>query len=193
MTRLRELRTDRLLLRAWRPEDLAPFAALNADTRVMEHFPAALSREASDSMVARIQAHFEEHGFGLWAFEIPAVAAFAGFVGLSIPRFTAHFTPCVEIGWRLATEHWGRGYASEGARAVLHFGFTELRLDEIVSFTVPDNVRSRRVMAKVGMVHDPADDFDHPALPDGYRRHVLYRIAHPTWTHGSPSAASTTR
>ena len=176
-----ELRTDRLLLRRWRPADRAPFAALNADPRVMEHFPATLSSDESDSLVAHIEAHLDRHGFGLWAVEIPDVAPFAGFAGLSVPRFGAHFTPCVEIGWRLAAERWGRGYATEGARAVLRHGFAALRLREIVSFTTPANVRSRRVMEKLGMIHDPADDFDHPALPAGHplRRHVLYRMGAP--------------
>ena len=182
MTPLRELRTNRLRLRRWRPADLAPFGAVNADARVMEYFPAALSREDSDKLASRIEAHFDEHSFGLWAVEIPKTTSFAGFIGLSVPRFEAHFTPCVEIGWRLAAEHWGLGYATEGARAVLDFGFQELGLDEVVSFTVPGNLRSRRVMEKIGMVHDPADDFDHPGLPHGhrFRRHVLYRLARPT-------------
>ena len=173
----RELRTDRLYLRRWLPADLAPFAALNADPRVMEHFPAVLSGDESDSRAARNEAHFERHGFGLWAVEIPGVAPFAGFVGLAVPGFEAHFTPCVEIGWRLAVEHWGRGYATEAARAALAFGFESLGLKEIVSSTVPDNVRSRRVMERIGMIHNPADDFDHPLLPAGHplRRHVLYR------------------
>jgi RimJ/RimL family protein N-acetyltransferase len=179
-----ELRTQRLLLRRWRPEDRAPFAALNADPRVMEHFPGLLSREESDALAARIEMHFEQHGFGLWALEIPSVTPLAGFVGLNTPRFEAHFTPCVEIGWRLAAEHWGRGYATEAARAALMFGFEKLGLREIVSFTATANVRSRRVMEKLGMTHDPADDFDHPALPPGHRlrRHVLYRIQ-PTPLH----------
>jgi RimJ/RimL family protein N-acetyltransferase len=144
----------------------------------MEHLPAALSLEESDRLAVAIEAHFDEHGFGLWAVDIPGVVAFAGFVGLSVPRFTARFTPCVEIGWRLAAEHWGRGYATEGARAALAFGFESLKLAEIVSFTVPGNLRSRRVMERVGMVHDSAGDFDHPALTEGHRlrRHVLYRI-----------------
>ena len=182
MTPPRELRTDRLRLRRWLPTDLAPFAALNADERVMEYFPAALSREESDTLASRIEAHFEQHNFGLWVVEIPNVTSFAGFIGLSVPRFETHFTPCVEIGWRLATEHWGLGYATEGARAVLDFGFEALRLDQVVSFTAPGNHRSRRIMEKIGMVHDPADDFDHPALRDGHRlrRHVLYRMARPT-------------
>jgi ribosomal-protein-alanine N-acetyltransferase len=165
------------------PRDLAPFAALNADPRVMEHFPALLSREESDAMAARIGAHFEQHGFGLWAVEIPNVTSFAGFTGRSVPRFEAHFTPCVEIGWRLAPEHWGFGYAQEGARVVLDFAFTTQGLDEVVSFTATGNLRSRRVIERIGMVRDPADDFDHPSLPEGHRRrrHVLYRMARPTY------------
>jgi RimJ/RimL family protein N-acetyltransferase len=133
----------------------------------------------SDAFVARAEAHFEERGFGLWAVEVRDGGTFAGFVGLSTPRFDAHFQPSVEIGWRLGPEHWGRGYATEGARAALAFGFEVLRLEGIVSFTVPANVRSRRVMEKIGMTYDPADDFDHPLLAEGHplRRHVLYRIA----------------
>lgn len=174
-----ELRTPRLLLRQWRPEDSEPFAALNADPRVMEHFPAPYSHEETDRMIARIAAHFDECGFGLWAVEIFGVAPFAGFVGLSVPRFEAHFTPCVEIGWRLSAEYWGQGYATEGAQAALAFGFDTLGLQEIVSYTVPENIRSRRVMEKIGMCHDEPGDFEHPLLPEGHRlrRHVLYRIA----------------
>jgi RimJ/RimL family protein N-acetyltransferase len=154
---------------------------MNADPRVMEHFPALMTAAESDAAVARIEAHFEKHGFGLWAVEIVGEAPFAGFVGLSIPRFEAAFTPCVEIGWRLAAEYWGRGLATEGARAVLDFGFQQLQLNEIVSYTVPANLRSRRVMEKIGMTHDAAGDFDHPLLPAGHAlsRHVLYRLARP--------------
>ena len=172
------IRTERLLLRRWRDEDREPFADLNADPRVMEHMPGLLTRAESDAAAARIEEHFAAHGFGLWAVEIPGVAAFAGFVGLSVPRFQAAFTPCVEVGWRLAAAHWGQGYATEGARAALAAGFGGLGLEEVVSFTVPGNVASRRVMEKLGMVRDPAEDFDHPALPAGHplRRHVLYRI-----------------
>jgi ribosomal-protein-alanine N-acetyltransferase len=181
MTLPREIRTDRLLLRRWTDADGEPFAAMNADPRVMEHFPALLSREESDAVAARIEAHFERHGFGLWAVEIVGVAPFAGFIGLSIPRFEAHFTPCVEVGWRLAAEHWGRGYATEGARAALAFGFDSLLLDEVVSFTALGNLPSRRVMEKSGMTHDTGGDFDHPSLPPGHKlsRHALYRIARP--------------
>jgi RimJ/RimL family protein N-acetyltransferase len=170
------LTTERLILRRWRPADWQPFAALNADVRVMEYFPGVLSRAESDALAGRIDEHFDRHGFGLWAVEVPGVTAFAGFVGLSIPRFVAHFTPCVEVGWRLGEEYWGRGYATEGARAALAFGFGELGLREIVSFTVPENFRSRRVMDKIGMTRDPADDFDHPGVASR-PRHVLYRLA----------------
>jgi RimJ/RimL family protein N-acetyltransferase len=175
-----QLATERLLLRAWRSEDLEPFAALNADPRVMEFFPSVLPCGESDALADRIARHIDERGWGLWAVEISGVAPFAGYVGLAVPRFDAHFTPCVEIGWRLAHEHWGHGYAIEGARAALAFGFTALNLDKIVSFTVPANLRSRRVMERLGMTRAEADDFDHPGLPVEHplRRHVLYRI-HP--------------
>jgi RimJ/RimL family protein N-acetyltransferase len=178
LTARTEIRTDRLRLRRWLLADRAPFAALNADPRVCEYLPGPLTLEESDALVARIEAHFEKHGFGLWAVEIDGVAPLAGFIGLAVPRFESHFTPCVEIGWRLAAPYWGRGYATEGALAALAFGFEWLRFDEIVSFTVPGNLRSRRVMERIGMTHDPIDDFDHPLLPMGHplRRHVLYRI-----------------
>ena len=145
----------------------------------MEHFPAVLPRQQSDALAGHIRAQLEARRFGLWAVEIPGVAAFAGFVGLSVPAFEAHFTPCVEVGWRLAADLWGRGYATEGARAALDFGFESLVLDEIVSFTVPANLRSRRVMERLGMRRSPEDGFDHPQLPPGHRlrRHVLYRLA----------------
>jgi len=171
----REIRTDRLLLRRWTQSDCGPFAELNADARVMEHFPSVLTRAESDAAVDRIEAHFDRHGFGLWAVEVPDQAPFIGFVGLAIPSFEAHFTPCVEVGWRLAVACWGRGYATEAARAALAFGFGSLALDEIVSMTVPENERSQRVMTRLGMTHNPADDFAHPSQPD-HRRHVLYRL-----------------
>jgi RimJ/RimL family protein N-acetyltransferase len=172
-----QIRTARLLLRRWRSSDLEPFARLNADPRVLEFLPAALTRAESDELASKIEGHFQEHGFGMWALEIPDEAEFAGFVGLAQATFTARFTPCVEIGWRLAAEHWGRGFATEAAQASLRFGFDRLGLSEILSWTVPDNRRSRRVMEKLGMSRDPADDFDHPRLPEGHRlrRHVLYR------------------
>jgi len=172
------LHTGRVILRGWRASDRAPFAALNADPRVMEFLPGVLTRAESDAFADRIEAHFAERGFGLWAVEVPGRASFAGFVGLAVPRFEASFTPCVEVGWRLAHPFWGGGYATEGARAALEFGFGKLGLAEILSFTVPANVRSRRVMEKLGMSHRAEDDFDHPSLPEGHRlrRHVLYRL-----------------
>jgi RimJ/RimL family protein N-acetyltransferase len=175
------VQTDRLLLRPWRDDDLPPFALMCADARVMQHFPALLSHAESDAAAGRIREHWTEHGFGLWAIELPGVAPFIGFVGLMSPSFEAHFTPCVEVGWRLAPEHWGRGYATEGARAALSFGWETLRLEEIVSMTVLANARSWRVMERLGMKRDPADDFDHPRVPEGHamRRHILYRLRRP--------------
>ncbi len=179
------LRTERLVLRGWRPPDRDAYAEMNADPRVMEHFPGTMTRAESDAHADRIEEHFAQHGFGLWAVEAPGEVAFAGFVGLAVPRFDAHFTPAVEVGWRLAAEWWGRGYATEAAREAVRFGFTEAGLAEIVSFTAPANEPSRAVMRRIGMTHDPADDFDHPALPPGHRlrRHVLYRLIREDWTH----------
>ncbi len=169
------IRTPRLLLRRWTDDDLAPFAALNADPRVMEHFPSPLTRQESDALVARIEAGFEEHGFGWWAVE--AEGAFVGFTGLGVPRPEVGLGPVVEVGWRLAASAWGRGYATEAARAALLDG-RERGVGEVVSMTATTNLRSQRVMQRLGMTHDPADDFDHPVLPVGHRlrRHVLYRL-----------------
>lgn len=177
------LETGRLRLRAWRRADRAPFAALNADPRVMAHFPGTLERASSDALAERIQGHLAERGFGLWAVEVLGGPAFVGFVGLSVPRFESHFTPCVEIGWRLAAEQWGKGYATEAARACLAHGFGVLGLEEIVSFTVTGNARSRAVMERLNMVRRPDEDFDHPSLPAGHplRRHVLYRLKRTEW------------
>ena len=182
-----ELRTVRLVLRRWREADRTPFATLNADPVVTEHFPAPLRPEESDALVDRIEAGFEERGWGLWAVEIPGRAAFAGFIGLNPATFDAPFTPAVEVGWRLAREHWGRGYATEGALGALTFGFDALALDEIVSFTTHGNARSRRVMERLGMHRDPADDFDHPNLPEGdpLQPHVLYRLDCESWRRPS--------
>jgi RimJ/RimL family protein N-acetyltransferase len=175
--------TARLCMRSWRTDDLTPFAALNTDPRVMEFFPKVLNRAESDAMATRIGDDFDRHGFGLWAIQVTDLADFIGYVGLSVPQFEARFTPCVEIGWRLAYEHWGRGYAIEAAQAAARFAFQELRLAELVSFTVLANRRSRRVMERLGMTNSPADDFDHPSLPEGHplRRHVLYRRLRSDW------------
>lgn len=171
------METNRLLLRRWQPSDIEPFAALNADPRVMEFYPAILSRAQTETMVAAIEEGIRRHGFGLWAVELKETSDFIGYIGLSVPGPALPFSPCVEIGWKLAFHHWGRGYAQEGARAALTFGFEKMRLAEIVSFTAVGNLRSRRVMEGVGMTYDPRDDFDHPKLPEGHplRRHVLYR------------------
>jgi RimJ/RimL family protein N-acetyltransferase len=177
------MRTQRLLLRQWREEDLPLFAELNADPEVMRHFPATLSREDSDALAERSRQHLDAYGWGLWAVEVldepEGGTGFTGFTGLAVPRFAAHFTPAVEVGWRLARRSWGHGYATEAARAALRYGFEELGLDEIVSFTADGNERSRAVMRRLGMTRDPADDFEHPSLPDGHalRPHVLYRLS----------------
>jgi RimJ/RimL family protein N-acetyltransferase len=175
-----ELRGRRVVLRTWRAADLEPLAALNADPRVMAHFPAPLSREQSEAMMARMQAHIDARGWGNWALDVDGRCI--GFVGLTVPGFDAHFTPCTEIGWRLAVDAWGRGYATEAARLALAHGFGVLGLDEVVSFTAVANARSQRVMQRLGMHHDPGDDFDHPRLPGHpLQRHVLYRLRRADW------------
>jgi len=186
-----QLRTDRLVLRRWRDGDRDPFAALNADPEVMEHFPGPLTRAESDATVERAEAHFDAYGFGLWALEVAETGEFIGFTGLATPRFDAPFTPAVEVGWRLARSAWGLGYASEAGRRALAFGFEEAGLREIVSFTTGGNRRSQAVMARLGMTHDPADDFEHPLLPDGHRlrHHVLYRLSADHATPGPPAPA----
>ena len=174
-----EYETERLRMRRWRTADRIPFAALNADPEVMKHFPARLTRAESDASAGRIEAGFATHGFGLWALEVIATGKFIGFTGLSVPRFEAGFTPAVEVGWRLARPAWGHGYATEAARRAVTAGFADFGLAEVVSFTATTNLRSQAVMRRIGMTHDPADDFDHPALPAGHplRRHVLFRIS----------------
>jgi RimJ/RimL family protein N-acetyltransferase len=174
------LRTSRLLLRQWRDDDVAAFAELSADPAVMEYLVVPLP-----GWVARKRAHWEEYGFGQWVVEIPGEASFIGVVGLETVSYEAPFTPAVEIAWRLARAYWGRGYATEAARAALDYGFNELGLTEIVALTVPANWRSRRVMERLGMTRAEADDFDHPRVPEGpLKRHVLYRLRSPN--AGSP-------
>jgi RimJ/RimL family protein N-acetyltransferase len=150
---------------------------MNADPQVMRYFPSTLTTEETDALLERVGLHFERHGFGLWAVEDKATGEFAGSIGLAVPSFEADFTPCVEIGWRLSTQFWNRGLATEGAASVLRFAFEILRFEEVVSFTTATNLPSRRVMEKLGMIHDRSADFDHPRIPDGHplRRHVLYR------------------
>ncbi len=184
------LRTERLLLRRWRPRDRAPFAAMNADAEVMEHFPAPLSRAQSAAMIERIEACFEHHGYGLWALELPGEAPLIGFAGLSPVDIPVTFAPAVEVGWRLARRFWGRGFVTEAAAAAIAFGFARRGLSEIVSFTAVQNERSRRVMERLGMRRDPAEDFDHPLLADDarLRRHVLYRLRRSDWASATIAA-----
>ncbi|NVI86020.1 GNAT family N-acetyltransferase [Actinomadura sp. BRA 177] len=177
-----------MLLRRWTEADREPFAALNADPEVMEHFPAPLTRAESDAMVDRIEARFAESGFGWWALEVAGTGEFIGFTGLSVPRFDAHFTPAVEIGWRLARSAWGHGYATEAAFRALSYAFDEAHLDEVVSFTSAPNLKSQAVMKRIGMTYDPSDDFEHPLVPEGHRlrRHVLYRLTTTAWKDVRP-------
>lgn len=180
------LRTERLQLRDWRDSDRPGFAELNADPRVMEFMPAPLSREESDQLFEKIQSHIRAHGFGLYAAELLKERSFLGYIGLTVPSFEAQFTPCVEVGWRLAAEQWNQGLATEGARAVTRHAFQGLGIAALVSFTVPANKPSRRVMEKLGMTHDSAEDFDHPGLPEGHplRPHVLYRLRRSSFLGG---------
>jgi RimJ/RimL family protein N-acetyltransferase len=166
--------TSRLRLRRLRNEDTEPFVAMNADVRVMEFFPRPWSREESKAALVRIEEEFENRGFGIYA--VDCQNAFAGIVGLSVPSFEAHFTPCVEILWRLVPQFWGRGFASEAAEAVLEMGFKTLAIPEVVAFTVLENVRSIGVMERLGMQRDLTGDFNHPAVEASrLKRHLLYR------------------
>jgi ribosomal-protein-alanine N-acetyltransferase len=173
------IETERLFLREWRDTDVEPFIEMNADPVVMEFFPETYTEERTRRFTARIRERWAELGYGLWAVERKDTARFIGYVGLWPATFPAHFTPAVEVGWRLAADHWGRGYATEGARAALTYGFETVGLDEIVSFTSGLNVRSWRVMERLGMRRDAGGDFEHPNVPEGHplRPHVLYRIS----------------
>jgi RimJ/RimL family protein N-acetyltransferase len=176
------LSTLRLRLRQWRDADLDAFAALNADPRVMAHFPSTLDRSASDAMARRCRQFIEARGWGIWAAELKADGSFIGFIGLHVPTADLPLSPCVEIAWRLALPFWGQGYASEGARAALRFGFETLRLDEIVAFTALTNTRSQAVMRRIGM-RERGERFAHPALPEGHvlREHCLMRLSRKEW------------
>ena len=181
-----QIRTERLLMRRWRPEDLGPFADMNADPRVMEYFPAVLEQEDSDALAARADAHLADQGWGLWALEVAAGGdrgSFVGFTGLAVPSWEAAFTPCVEVGWRLPRWAWGRGYASEAARSALRVAFVDLHLEEVLSFTAMSNERSQAVMRRIGMTRDLEGDFDHPNLPLGHplSRHALFRLSSADW------------
>ena len=181
--------TERLVLRRWSIADRAALAALNADPEVMEHFPGVLTAEESFQMLQRIELHFEEFGFGLWAVNTIWMPRLIGFCGLAVPTFRTHFTPAVEIGWRFARSEWGNGYATEAGRAALEFGFEQAGLEEILSWTVPANQRSQGVMSRLGMRRAPEFDFDHPRfLDDGrLRRHVVYRMTREDWSESGPA------
>ncbi len=181
-TRLIEPLTRRLMLRQWRDEDRTPFALLNADPLVMEHLPALLTRDQSDALVDRWSERIKRDGYGLWAVEIRASNEFIGYVGLASPTWEAAFTPCTEIGWRLARSAWGYGYATEAANAALATAFGAIGLGDVVSFTTKSNLRSQHVMQRIGMTNNPSEDFDHPLVADGrLSRHVLYRISRADW------------
>jgi RimJ/RimL family protein N-acetyltransferase len=178
-----ELETTRLRLRQWRESDRAPFAAMNADAEVMEFFPSLQSRDTSDASIDGWRLQIAERGWSNWAVELLASSEFIGFVGLSVPKRVLPFSPCVEVGWRLARSYWGQGYAAEGAREALRFGFERLELADIVSFTSVLNLRSRAVMERIGM-RDAHEDFEHPGVPENHplRPHCLYRITRAQWS-----------
>ena len=177
------LRTRRLILRQWKESDLLPFARMNADQRVMEFMLGKMTKEETRQSIERIKKHFDAHGFGHWAVEIADSKKFIGCVGLNIPRYTLPFSPCVEVAWRICAEEWGKGYAPEAANEALRDGFERVGLQEIVSFTALTNLKSRRVMEKLGMQHCPAENFDHPMVPrcHSLRQHVLYRMRKADW------------
>jgi ribosomal-protein-alanine N-acetyltransferase len=174
------LATERLLLREWRAEDREPFAAMNGDPRVMEHFPSVLTPAESNALIDRIVERWRSDGLGQWAVERVADGAFLGFTGLAYASWAPEAMP-VEVGWRFAVDAWGHGYATEAARAAVRWGFDVFGFAEIASWTSVTNVRSQAVMERIGMTRDPADDFDHPSIPEGHRlrRHVLYRLRRP--------------
>lgn len=179
------IETERLVLRRWKESDIAPFAEMNADPVVMEHFPSLRSAQESKEMVENIEMHFDRHKFGLWAAELKGAKTgeFIGFIGLQNVYFQAPFTPAVEVGWRLAHKYWGRGLAPEGALAAISDLFERMNIGEIVAMTTTTNKNSMRVMEKIGMTRNIIDDFEHPRIPEGHllRRHVLYRLDRETW------------
>jgi len=180
------MQTKRLILRNWRQEDLDPFAAMSADPDVMRFFQACHDRQQTEAHIRLITEYLERDEIGWWAIEVPGAFDFVGFAGLSRPGFHTHFTPCVEVGWRLRRDAWGKGYATEAGRACLDFAFKKLGLNEVVSMAVTDNLRSRAVMERLGMTRRPEDDFGHPKMPFDHplRPHILYRLNRQTWAEG---------
>ena len=190
MSAIIEFKTARLIARQWRDEDLLPFAQLNADPQVMQYFPSCLSRAESDAAAARMRGLIAEQGWGFWAIEEQASQRFIGLVGLNIPSPELPFSPCTEIGWRLASEFWGKGYAIEAAQGALRYGFTQLNLAEIVSFTSIHNQPSQAVMRRLGMLQ--SDNFEHPKVPVGHtlREHCLYRLTQARWAELEANTSS---
>ena len=181
------LETDRLILRTWVDEDLESMLAINQDPQVMEYFPSLQDLDMTKNFIDKVNAHFKNHGYSLYAAARKDTNEFIGFIGLLIADFESHFTPATEIGWRLSSNHWGQGFATEGAKAVLDYAFRKLKIPEIVSFTAAGNAQSIRVMRKIGLQHNKTDDFDHPKLDDTspLKRHVLYRLSREQYNQGS--------
>ena len=180
------LETDRLILRTWSDDDLQPMLAINQDPKVMEYFPGLQDLETTKNFITKVNDHFNKYGYSLYACERKDTNEFIGFIGLLIADFKAHFTPAIEIGWRLSSKHWGQGFATEGAKAALDYAFRELKISEIVSFTTAGNAKSIRVMEKIGLQHNVNDAFDHPKLDDTspLKRHVLYRLSREKYLQG---------
>ncbi len=182
MTKVFELETERLYIRQWKESDYSPFAKMSADERVMEFFPSVFTTEESDEKVNIKKSLIQKHGWGFWALEEKSSNKFIGFTGLHISSNELPFSPCIEIGWRIFPEYWGKGFATEAAHECLRFGFEDLNLDQIVSFAVKNNFKSLAVMERLGMFKDP-ENFEHPAIPIGHklRQHSLYRLSKLQW------------
>lgn len=180
------IETERLILRTWRKEDTDPYFQINQDPKVMEYFPGLQDLETTKNFIIKVNNHFDKHGYTLYATARKDTNEFIGFIGLFVADFEAHFTPATEIGWRLSSKHWGKGFATEGAKAVLDYAFKELEIPEIVSFTAEGNAKSIKVMQKIGLQHNAGNDFDHPKLDDAspLKRHVLYRLTREDYLRG---------
>jgi len=170
--------TPRLILRTWKQEDIDPYFRINQDPKVIEFLRGPLTLDEVNAFVSNVNNQQEKYGYTLWAVEVKQTGTFIGFIGLNYTNWESHFTPAVEIGWRLDSKSWGQGYATEGAKAALDFAFNKMNLQEIVSFTVPDNKRSIQVMERIGLKRDLNGDFEHPKLPKDHRllKHILYRL-----------------
>lgn len=179
------LHTQRLILRPWYPADLVEFAKINADPKVMEFYERTLTQTESDALAEKIQREFAERGYGFWAVEVPHVAPFIGYIGLNYWNLEMPFAPCIDVGWRVSSHYWGQGYATEGAKAAIRYGFEHFSFAEIVSMATANNLRSHRVMQRLGMITDPLEDFHHPKLPQDHplSKRVLYRLSYQQWVN----------